>query len=278
MKKFLLAAALFALTASSASAYTAYLKPDEFWPRDSEVAVEGAFASTFFTPQVALPAESFALFNPQGARERFDRLAIEVGATRAVAGVPTAGTYRISTGEQLGPVVTLVADSGTWRQLGEGETPAPDAQTTTLQQVTQADLYVTRGQPTRQVVDQPSGALAIHPVTHPNQVLAAQGMEIELLFNGAPLANSAVVIYAAGEPDTALERFAATNEAGRVTLTFPGPGTYLIAARHRAAQPEGSPAAVRSYTTTLTIEAYATLPQPHEINTRPEPSRRRWRN
>ncbi len=268
MKHYLAAAALLVLTATSASAYTAYLKPSEFWPGGSNVTVEAAFASQTFTPEVALPGETFVLLNPTGQREGFDRLAIEVGRTRAVAGVVAPGTYRISTGEQLGQVITLVADNGAWRALAPGETLAPEASTTTLQTVIQADAYVTRGQPTRNVVDQPAGSLAIRPITHPNQALAAQGMSIQVLFNGAPLPNSPVVVYAAGEPDSDVDRYAVTDASGNALLSFPGPGLYLIAARHRAPAGDGGAAAVRSYTTTLTIEAYAELPQPQVNDTR----------
>ncbi len=268
MKKYFTAAALFALMATSASAYTGYLKPDQFWPEDSVVAIEGSFASEFFTPAIALPADDMSLINPQGASQQFDSVVIENEATRIEAGVPVGGTYRISTGEQMGQVVTLVAENGAWRVLGEGETPAAATQTTTLQPVTQADVYVTRGQPTRGSVDSPSGTLALRPVTHPNQVLHTQGMEVEVLFNGAPLPNLAVVLYAAGEPDTDLESYVVTNEMGRATFTFPAPGAYVIAARHRAQAPAGAEAAIRSYTTTLTLEAYAQLPETYDVAAR----------
>lgn len=264
MKHQLLAALLLATAASPAAAYTSYLKPDEFWVSDDDVSVEGAFASRFFTPQIAIGAE-LSLVSPNGERVAADRLAVTTTATELDADLDRGGTYRLSTGEQLGQVATVVGVDGQWRVLGENETPPEGAPTTTLQTVTLAEAYVTRGAPTREMVDRPVGRLALHPITHPNQVLASQGFEVELLFDGAPMTNSAVVLYGAGDPDTKLDRFVVTDAAGRARFTFDAPGQYVIAARHRADAPPGSPAAVRSYTTTLTFEALATLPEPREI-------------
>jgi hypothetical protein len=67
------------------------------------------------------------------------------------------------------------------------------------------------------------------------------------------------VLYGAGDPETKLDRFVATDANGRATFTFDAPGQYIIAARHRADMPPGSPAAVGSYTTTMTFEALAAL-------------------
>lgn len=277
MKRHLLAAILFAAAATPASAYTGYLKPDEFWPSDSNVAIEGAFATQFFTPQIALPPQ-LSVLHPGGGAGRFDRLAVGQVATTAQAYLPRNGTYRISTGEQFGQAATIVGIDGGWRPLAEGEIPPEGAEVTTLQSVTSADAYVTRGAPTRAVVDQPIGQLAIHPITHPNQILAANGFEVEILFAGAPLANTAIVLYAAGDADTDVDTFFATDAAGRATITLPGPGQYVIAARHRADAPAGSEAAVRSYTTTLTFEALTALPPTTTASERPRRERRSSRD
>jgi len=264
MKKHVLAAALLALATTPAAAYTSYLKPEAYWPEGREVTVEGSFASTFFAPQIALPAD-IAGRNPDGSAAVYDQVAVQETSTRLEANLPAAGTYRISTGEQLGNVTTLVGENGQWRSLAQGETAAEGAPVTTLQTVTLADTYVTRGQASRGVVDAPHGRLSIKPVTHPNQVLAAQGMQVDILFDGAPLANSAVVLYGEGDPDTDLDRYVVTDAAGRATFTFEGPGHYVIAARHRADMPAGSAAQVGSYTTTLTFEALAEMPAGYDV-------------
>lgn len=264
MRAFVLAAALLAATTVSASAYTTYLQPDNFWPEDSDVAVEGAFANQFFTPAVAIPPQ-LAVTDPAGDDQPFRSVAIVGTATRLESELPVGGTYRISTGEQLGRVTSLVGVDGQWRPLAQGETPPEGAPTTTIQTVTLSDLYVTRGTPTRTVVDRTIGRLAIRALTHPNQVLATSGLEIEVLFDGAPLSNSAVVLYAAGDPDTKVDRFFVTGADGRTRIALDAPGRYVVAARHRADAPAGSEANIRSYTTTLTFEAYSELPRTYEV-------------
>lgn len=274
MRILAMAAAVLLATASPAAAYTSYMKPDQFWPTDDDVRVEAAFATQFFTPLIAVGGE-VAVFDPQGAPLGLALLEVGAQATVVEAALAGPGTYRISSGEVLGEVATLVGIDGQWRTLAAGEAAPPGAEITTLQTVTLADAYVTRGAPTRASVDRPIGRLAIRPVTHPNQVLVAEGFEIEVLFDGAPMANTAVVIYATGDPETKLDRYSVTDAAGRAAFTFDAPGQYVLAARHRARAPAGAEAEVRSYTTTLTFEAYAQLPTAQQEAPAAEPERRR---
>ena len=267
MKTYVLAAALIALTSAPAAAYTSYLKPETYWPEGDEVSIEGSFATHFFTPQIAVPAEIAGL-SPDGSSTVFASIAVQGASTLLEADLPTAGTYRISTGEQFGNVTTLIGVDGQWRPLGEGEAIPPGATTTTMQTVTLADVYVTRGQATREAVDRPNGRLAIHPITHPNQVLASQGFQIEVLFDGAPMANTAVTLYGAGDPDTDQDRYVVTDAAGRATFTFDAPGHYVIAARHRANMPPGAAAQIGSYTTTVTFEAMTAIPAGYDVAAR----------
>lgn len=278
MKRYFLAAALAcALTAAPAAAYTSYLLPESFFTVEDEISAQGSFAQQFFTPTVALAGDGVHIVSPSGGRSSPDRLEVQPTVMRLTTDLPVGGTYRFSTGEQLGPVSTLVGENGAWRPLAAGETPAADVPTTTIQTVTVAEAYVTRGTPNRSAVDSPDTRLALRPVTHPNQVLAAHGMEVEVLFDGAPLPNLAVVLYTAGETDTQVDRYVVTDAQGRARFTFNGAGQYLIAARHRAAAPEGSGAAVRSYTTTLTVEAVNELPRNVEVIDPASDTRRRSR-
>jgi hypothetical protein len=259
MKRHVLAVVLFAAAATPAAAYTSYVKPEQFWVTEATVEVEGSYATEFFTPSIAL-GDSLTVLNPEGQRVSADRIAVTpYGTTELQAELTRGGTYRISTGEVTGQVANLVGQNGQWRVLGAGETPPEGSQTTTLQTITVADTYVTRGTANRTAVDESIGRLAIRPVTHPNQVLATDGFQVQLFFDGQPMANSAVVIYAAGDAETELDRYVVTDAAGNATFTFDAPGQYIIAARHRADMPAGSPAAVGSYTTTLTFEALSQL-------------------
>lgn len=274
MKRFLMAAALFMTAATPAMAYTAYLKPNQFWSDGGEVQVQASYANQFFTPAVALPA-NVTVLDPDGNSVLPDRVAVDSTATNLVTSLGRFGTYRISTGEILGPVSTVVGVDGGWRPQIAGEVLPEGTPTATLQTVTVSDLYLSHSRTTRGPVDRTIGRLAIKPITHPNQVVAATGFQVEVLFDGAPLANSAIVLYANGDMDNDLDTFVPTDVAGRATIPLPAPGTYVIAARHRADAPAGAAASVQSYTTTLTFEAMAA---PHaETAPPPEDNRRRRR-
>ncbi len=258
MKKILLAAALTFAIAGSAQAYTAYLKPSEFYPDDARVTVQGSFATSFFEPGIALSG-NFVFFQPDGTEGVFNQVEVGSDVSNLGASLTESGTYRITTGEILGQVVTLVAENGTWRPLGADEAAPADAETTTLQTVTLSDVYVTRGSPSRENVDSVLGRLAIRPITHPNEVLASSAFQVQALFDGQPFANAALVLYNEGDPETDLDTYFATDAQGNATITLPGPGTYVLAARHRANAPAGAAAQVQSYTTTLTFEALTEL-------------------
>ena len=104
------------------------------------------------------------------------------------------------------------------------------------------------------------------------KALLAQGFDVELLFDGRPFPNMPIVLYAENDPDTKLDRYVVTDADGRAHITFDAPGKYVIAVRHRAAAPAGSAAAVQSFTTTLTLQAYDVIPT---VRAEPaEPTRR----
>jgi hypothetical protein len=275
MKRFLLATAIFIAAAGSAHSYTAYLRPTEFWPDGARVNVQGAYTTTFFTPEIALGGE-FTMIEPDGSNGVFTEIEIGADSTNLASDLYNGGTYRITSGEVLGGVSTLVGVDGSWRALGQGEAPPAGAQTTTLQTVTVTDVYITRGQPTRESVDRTIGRLALRPVTHPNQILVSDGFQVQALFDGQAFANTAIVLYREGEPETALDRFFVTDANGNATITLDEPGSYILAARHRANAPAGAQAAVQSYTTTLVFEALTELPAITEVSPRAEqPTERR---
>jgi hypothetical protein len=268
MKKILIAAAVFAAVASPAGAYTGYLLPQDFWPAGSNGSVQASYATQFFTPSVALGGD-FQVIDPDGRPGILSGVEVGTDATSLIVSMPDAGTYLLTTGEQLGRVTTLVGTpDGQWRPLGQGETAPPDAQTNTLQTVTVSSVYLTRGAPNRTAVDHIVGRLALHPTSSPNQIVQASPFQLELLFDGQPFPNMPLVVYGASDPDTKLDRYVLTGADGRANISFDQPGRYVIAVRHRAAAPAGSAAAIQSYTTTLTVEVMAA---PHAEVQQPPP-------
>lgn len=189
-----LAAAL--ASAGGAAAHTSYLLPSVFTPVAEElVTIQASFAERqFFRPEVAVTSEDFHLLRPDGRRDTFDRIAIFNQVTVLESDVKEAGTYRFTTGERLGRAGRQVLDKGAWRPVELGETPPADARTKTSQTVTVAEVYVTKGAPTRPAVDAPSGRLAIRTDAHPNDIYLDRPLALSVTFDGAPLAGQAIEI------------------------------------------------------------------------------------
>jgi len=259
MKQHLLAAALFLAGVGPAAAYTAYILPETFNPNDGDVAVQAAYANTFFTPAVGLPAD-MKLIYPDGFQGTFGRAAAGPTVTELSSDLPQWGTYRITTGELMGAVTTMIPGDGVWVPLPAGQAAPEGVETRTMQTVTLADSYMSRGAPTRGVVDQHIGTLALAPVTHPNEILVSQGFVVELRFEGAPAPNQPVVLYEAGDADTDQSTYFVTDAQGRATVTFTQPGQYVLTARRVDEAPAGAGVSARSYVTSLTFNVITAIP------------------
>jgi len=264
MKHKLLAVAALAgavLTATPAFAYTTFLLPQDFWPTTDTVSVEGASTQTFFQPGVGI--NNLSVTNPDGSAGMIAATEVQPDHTNITVQLSTPGTYEVSTGEQKGQVANIW-DLGN-DQRGDpriqarrdGDTAPAGAQPATFQSVQLSQVYITYGQPSRGVVDGNQGTLAIHPVTDPNQITQANGFQVEVLFNGAPLPNFSIVVYGEGDADTKLDHYVNTDAAGRATLTFTQPGHYTAAVRKLARAPAGGEATIQLFTTTLTFDVMA---------------------
>lgn len=275
LKTILLAATFLASAIGAASAHTAFLVPRDFTPDGDYASAEGAFATTFFTPEIGITSEDFHAIRPGGARGGFSTFGVGSQSTTMELSAHLEGTYRFSTGERVGVVNTLVGVDGAWRPLAEGETPPEGAPISTLQTVTVAETYVSKVRPTEDAYATPVGRLAIRPVTHPNRVSVADGLTLELLFDGQPFPNMPFVLYGQGDLESDLDRTFVTDAQGRATIRVDQPGVYAVVIRHRGDAPAGSQAQVHSYTTSLTFEAVSELPP---IPPPPREERRRRRD
>ncbi|MES1156599.1 MAG: DUF4198 domain-containing protein [Alphaproteobacteria bacterium] len=253
-------AAVFGLGMGQAEALTAYMLPRAFAPTGDIITVDAGYASNFFSPQIGISSPDMHVDGPAGGRSGFDAANVDAQHSSFDFSIGDEGTYHFTTGQILGPVTTMVGENGAWRALAPGETPAADAQTQTLQTVTVADTYISKVRPTDPPLTRQVGRLAIRPITHPNRISVATGFEVELMLDGQPLPNMAIVLYAQGDPETKLDRFVTTGADGHATFTFTTPGVYMAAVRYRAAAPAGAAAQVQSYTTTLTFQVLQDLP------------------
>ena len=255
-----LASALF--LSAPVSAHTSYLKPNFFsLSRGDMITLESSFTEDFSSPEVAVVSQDWHFYYPDGAKGTYDKVVELKQVSVLEQKLSQDGTYRFSTGERLGR-------KGRMYQMPDGELkalfnekreelPKPEgARVVSTQTATVADVYVTKGAPSANVLQTAIGRLRIEPVTHPSEIFLGDGFSFRVTFDGADLKGQEMVLSRDGSiyaDDKGEHTFKASTD-GVTTLRFDRPGMYLLMTRHRAAAPEGAETDIRSYTTSLTFE------------------------
>lgn len=241
----------------AARADTSYVRPNWFTTATSDlVTVVSSFTEDFANPSVGVKSDAWTVLGPDGAKAEF-KTKTELTQLTALEAVTTKpGTYRLSTGERLGRIGPQILVDGVWQPFAPGREIPAGAQTRQSQTATVADVYVTRGEPTKAPVDAHIGALELRPVTHPNDVYMDTGFAFHVMLNGKPVANQNVEIWREGGAydEPAFRKTVASGADGAIKLSFDKPGVYLIWTRLSAEAPKGAATPVRSYTTSLTLE------------------------
>lgn len=240
-----------------AGADTSYLKPNVFTTANADiVTVQSSFTEDFANPSVAVKSDAWTIIGPDGTALTYDTVQPFTQVTILEAATKTNGTYRLSTGERLGRSGPQVLVDGVWQPFAPGREIPAGAQTRQSQTATVADVYVTRGAPTAAPVEATIGALALKPVTHPNDVYLDTGFEFRVLLNGKPVPNQTVEIWREGGAyeEPAYRKELKSGADGAIKAAFDRPGVYLIWTRLSADAPKGAATPVRSYTTSLTLE------------------------
>jgi Domain of unknown function (DUF4198) len=245
------------LCAAPARAHTAYMLPSTFaTPSATEITVLTSFSEDCCKPEIVVTSDDFHLYRPDGRRDTYDKIASFKQVTVLESDLTEKGTYRFTSGIRLGRSSTQYLINGVWTALEPGKQPPKGAKSQTSQTETLSDVYVTKGAPTKQVVDLKLGRLAIHPITHPNEIYLESGFKFELLFDGKPLANYEMELFRDGGTydEKPFKQAVKTDKAGMVDLSFKDAGIYMIMTRHAAPAPAGAQSDQRSYTTSLTFE------------------------
>jgi hypothetical protein len=253
----LAAALLFCAAALPAAADTSFIRPNLFTASTEEdVTAYASFTENFSSPSVGVKSEAWTVIGPDGKPGAFDRIEPLSQVTVLEEKLPGDGTFRLSTGERLGRSGPQVFTDGQWIPFAPGREIPPGTPTRQSQTATVADVYITKGAPTRAPVDVRIGALELKPETHPSDVYLDSGFHFHVLLNGKPVANQEVTVWREGgaydEPAFKLTLKSAAD--GAVHAKFDKPGVYLIWTRMSAEAPAGAATPIRSYTTSLTFE------------------------
>ena len=250
-------AALFTLPA--AQAHTSYLLPTVFTTSEgSFVTLHASFTEDFFVPEIAVLSDDYHIVRPDGSRDDYQSITEFRQMVVLESPLEEEGTYRFTTGARLGRTSKRVRVDGKWQHVvgPDATVPANATEVVTSQTETVADVYVSKGAPTRTVVDKIIGKLTITPGTHPNEIYLDEGFSFDVRFDGQPLQDQTINIYRNGGDYEApkYHHTVNTDAEGHVDLSFDKPGVYLVMTRHSAAAPAGSDSDERSYTTSLTFE------------------------
>lgn len=247
-------ALLLTLAAPAAQAHSPYLLPTVFDASDRKiVTVTGSFTESFFTPEVVMKSDAYAVIGPDGVRTPLTPTYLrEVALVEAAVEKP--GTYRITTGQRGGRTAKAALVKGEWTFF-EGEKAPADA--IDMQSLTMADVYVTRGAPSDAALAPIGKGLEFKAVTHPSTIVTGQDAVFEVLFDGKPLANQAITLQGADDryADTKAAARTVTSDAnGRFAVKVDKSGIYQIQTRHRVA-PAAAGQPGQSFTYALTFES-----------------------
>ena len=246
--------------AGAAIADGAYVKPSDFTPQlDQKITVEVSLSDFCCEPRYAVRTDTYQIIGPDGASSSPDRAETLATTTLLEQTINTNGTTRISTGERLGRKGEYVLLDDTYYLVNSRDAELtdipPDTPLLTSQTATVSDAYVTVGTRDWGAIHSKIGRLALTPAIHPSSAQAGSPFISRVTFDGAPLAEQAVVItnefqrlYQQDQAQTQ------TDADGLVSVTFEHPGTHVIMVRHRAPAPTGAETDIRSYTTAVTLK------------------------
>jgi len=230
------------LAATTASAHPVWMLPGEFnlsSDKPEWVSVDATASHTVFGADKGIGLRDLRITTPEGKSERigsyfkghrrsvFD-LELEQEGTyeMKIQGKPWVMTYykigKRGT-EKRGFFDKLEAES----KLPEG---AFDVETISVNR--QSLAYVTRMAPTDKVLETEGKGFELQAVTHPNDVIAGEEVELKLLMNGKPAVGAEIKITASGTKyrDDRGNIELTTDSEGALNFTPSQPGPYLLTA------------------------------------------------
>lgn len=260
IKKLLATTAVAVALTNTAGAHTPYLVPGSFEPVFGRmVTLDASFGEKFFVPEAAFTGSEFQVVNPDGSvvtPESQSTLKTRIVLEHSLE---DKGTYKFSTGRRFGKVFKIYELDGKRHVMQNHEDAYPEGakELAFFQAVTRAETYVSKGAPSEGSIKAWGEGLEIQPETHPNEIFAGEEFDFTVHFEGTPLAEQKLEIFAAEGEFSPKEAIATvtTDSDGAASFSPDEAGVYLVRARHRAPAPEGAPAPVYSHTYTLVLEA-----------------------
>lgn len=241
-----------------AAAHMPYVLPSVFDAGERKaVGIEAAFTEDAFRPEIGMDNAPFEITGPDGTTIKLAAPTLLRDRTLAEAPLASEGIWRLSSGQRLGRMNRMVRDGATWKVLAEDAAPPAGATLLKVQSTTLADAYVLRGHPGGTGALKPRGTgLEIHPLGDPTAAGKGEPIAFEILYQGKPLPGATVSAFReAGYYDgrKTLPDMVSGKD-GRIAVTPPDAGRYLLLVRHRDSAPTGADAPYYSYSVTVAFE------------------------
>ena len=262
-----LAAILLALPAT-AQAHRAWLLPsstmlsgDESW-----VTFDAAVSNElFYFNHAPLRLNGLTVTCPDGSEAQPENAATGKYRSTFDVHLDQQGTWKIATGRE--GVFGGYMLNGERKRLPRGTSPdqiasAIPKEATDIrirENLGRNEVFVTLGAPT-ETVFQPTGkGLELVPVTHPNDLVADEPARFRFLVDGKPAAGLKLTVIPGGirYRDAVNQLELQTDDAGEVSIEWPGPGMFWLEAETKDRNTTVPRATERglSYATTLEVMA-----------------------
>lgn len=196
MKKFFLA--LIALiTALAAEAHVPFLKPNQFNVTHHRLTIESAFTEFPFQADFAMDSPNFTITSPNGEISAIKPVAKTKSAVYLEPELKEEGTYRISTGQRLGPVYKAV-ETPDKKLYFAADMKRVSGKPTTMNYYSYADTYIFKGHQKYKPVPLNKG-LEIIPLISPNGVILGGELRLQVLEEGKPVPNARIIVVTDNE-------------------------------------------------------------------------------
>jgi len=196
MKKFSLALIVL-VTALAAEAHVPFLKPNQFNVTHHRLTIESAFTEFPFQADFAMDSPNFTITSPQGVTTAIKPIAKTKAAVYLEPELKEEGTYRISTGQRVGPIYKAV-ETADKKLYFAADMKRVTGKPTTMNYYSYADTYIFKGQ--QKYVAKPfNKGLEIIPLASPNGLLLGGELNFRVLENGKPVPNARIIVVTDNE-------------------------------------------------------------------------------
>ena len=199
MKKFaLIISTMLALTAAlPTQAHVPFLKPNQFNVTHHRLTIESAFTEFPFQADFAMNSPNFTITAPDGTVSAIQPIAKTKAAVYLEPELSAEGTYRISTGERVGPVYKAV-ETADKKLYFAADMKRVTGKPTTMNYYSYADTYIFKGQQNYQPKPFNKG-VEIIPLASPNSLLLGGELRFRVLENGQAVPNARIIVVTDNE-------------------------------------------------------------------------------